>query len=371
MNHIEVFSELTSGKLKNMLSGNLPYKDVLSIVRKVNTKMIYENVPLSKVNMHSESFNFQALGYRSLDDFSITTTTGKTSEFVNISVTPLCFYELDEKFNLAPAPDNRSKIILGLLKDEFERIKYRALYILESSTDENQVTFYAKKNIMFVKTCFHNHKMLFHDLFTLHPDYIHDADAYIHYNINYFLIKLRLFYEKLFEYFLGSGRKTEKQLLAELFQLNPTLMYQQNTKTSSVSEPETEIVSSEPIKQRFAADTSLAMAYETIGKAHNFSAEKVRQLMELSGKVKWNGNINTLGDIIYQLMNELKENNTPNLEASPDDIANIVSLLFIDKENNPLSRSSIKTSLYSGRSDKRPKPGSKAKIDVQKLISGN
>ncbi len=364
MNHIEVFSELTSGKLKNMLSGNLPYKDVLSIVRKVNTKMIYENVPLSKVNMHSESFNFHALGYRSHDDFTITTTTSKTSEFVNISVTPLCYYELDEKFNLAPAPDKRSKIILGLLKDEFERIKYRALYILESSTDENQVTFYAKKNIMFVKTCFHNHKLLFHDLFTLHPDYIHDSDAYIHYNINYFLIKLRLFYEKLFEYFLGSGRKTEKQLLAELFQLNTTLLYQQNTQTTSVSEPEPVMVSSEPVLQSYAADTSLAMAYETIGKAHNISADKICQLVSIIGKVKWTSNRNILGDAVYQIMQKKDNRGLPMLEATPDVISSLISLICIDSVGHPLSKHTIKTFLQSGKSDKRPKKGSSGKIDI-------
>jgi len=364
MNHIEVFSSLTSGKLKNILSRDLPYKDVLSIVRKVNTKVIYENVPLSKVNMQTESFNFQALGYRSHDDFTITTTTGKTSDFVNISVTPLCFYELDEKFNLAPAPDKRSKIILGLLKDEFERIKFRALYILESSKNENQVTFYAKKNIMFVKTCFHNHKILFHDLFTLHPDYIHDSDAYIHYNINYFLIKLRLFYEKLFEYFLDTGKKTEKQLLAELFQLNPTLLYQQNKQSNLVSEPEPVMASSEPLQQRYAADTSLAMAYETIGKAHNISAEKVRLLVEIAGKVKWNGNKNILGDIIYQITQKIGKNKMPLLKASPETLSALISLICVDEEGQPLSKSTFKTLLQPDKSDKRPKKGSNGKIDI-------
>jgi len=359
MNHIEVFSSLTSGKLKNILSGDLPYKDVLSIVRKVNTKVIYENVPLSKVNMQTESFNFQALGYKSNDDFSITTTSGKTSEFSNITITPVSHYLLHDNFTLAFAPDKRSKIILGFLADEFERIKCRALYTLESSTEEKDIKVYAVKNRMFVKTCFHNQKAIFHDLFTLYPDYLRNPDAFINYYINYFLIRLRLFYEKLFEDFLGIGKKTEKHLLAELFQMNPALMQKQVSATTTYLYNVEETTSSEPVQQCYAADTSLTMAYETIGKAHNISAEKVRLLVEIAGKVKWNGKKNILGDAIFQLLQKKDENDLPMLEASPDVLATLISLLCIDSTGNSLSKATIRTYLQPCKVDKRPKEGSK------------
>jgi len=359
MNHIEVFSALTSGKLKTILSGNLPYKDILSIVREVNTKIICENVPLSKVNMHTENFNFQALGYWSHDDFTITTTSGKTSEFSNITVTPVSHYILHDNFTLALAPDKRSKIILGFLADEFERIKCRALYTFESSTNENRVKLYAIKNRQFIKTCFHNHKAIFHDIFTLHPNYLGNPDAYIHYYINFFLIRLRLFYEKLFEDFLGTGKKAEKQLLAELFQINPALMYNQLSTNQPDLENKPVFECSEPVQQPYAAVTSLALAYETIGKAHNISADTLKILVGLIGKFKWNGKKNILGDAIFQLLQKKDENDLPMLEASPDVLATLISLLCIDSTGNSLSKATIRTYLQPCKVDKRPKEGSK------------
>ncbi|MGD0710253.1 MAG: hypothetical protein ABR968_03655 [Bacteroidales bacterium] len=363
MNHIIVFSELTTGKFKTMLSGKCLHKDILSIVRSVNSKVIYKNVPLSQANSLSDTFNYQALGYKSTDDFKLTTSTGKSPEFVNITITPLCYYNLHDNFSLTQAPDKRSNIIQGLLVDEFERIKNRALYTLESSHDEKDIKVYAVKNRMFVKTCFHNHKAVFHDLFTLYPDYLRNPDAFIHYYLNFFLIRLRMFYEKLFEDFLGKSKKTEKQLLAELFQMNPAVMYKQNNTITTTLDNDSDILARESDYGQ-DSDNSLLNAYDIIGKAHNIPPQKVQQLVELIGKVKWNGNKNILGDAIYQFMQKHNNKNIPLLDASHEVISTIVSLIGIDDQDHPLSKYTIKTHLQSGKSDKRPKSGSKKKIDI-------
>lgn len=358
-----------------MLSGKCPFNDMLSIVRSVNTKIIYRNIPVSETESITENFNYQAFGYKSVDDFKLSTTIGKAPEFINITITPLSYYNLHDNFTLALAPDKRSKIIQGLLCDEFERIKNRALYFLETTNDEKEIKVYAVKNRMFIKTCFHSHKPVFHDLFSLYPDYLHHADAFIHYNINFFLIRLRLFYEKLFEDFLPKSKKTEKQLLAELFQMNPSVLYKQSALLTTTSENSCDYLvsdsghncnteNSEPLQHGFDSASSLPMAFEIIGKAYNIPAGNIKQFIELIGKIKWNGQVNTLGDILYQLMFELKDKGKPKLEASAETIAGLVSLLCIDKEDHPLSKASIKTCLQPGKMDKRPKPGSAKKIDI-------
>lgn len=362
MNELLVFTELTSDKLKSLLSLNSPYRDVLSLVKEMNTRIIYENVPASEAHIKMKNFPFKSFGYKSPKDFKLFTTTGDKADTLNVSVTPLCCYVLEDNFTLNPAPDKRSKIILGLLADEFERIKQRAIHFLSTDVDEKQLKLYASKNRQFVKTCFHNHTAHFHDLFTIHPDYLNNPDAFIHFYLNFFLIRLRLFYEKFFEDYLGPGKKNEKQLLAELFQVNPALMVKRKNIVRHTLDDESEMTCSEKVTQSYDTDTSLALAYETIGKEHNISADTLKMLLNLNGRFTWKDKINILGDAIYQLMQKKDAQGKPILDLSPDVMASLVSTLFVDSNGNHLSKATIRTYLQPCKADKRPKEGSKSKI---------
>ncbi|MDD3876646.1 MAG: hypothetical protein PHT69_08500 [Bacteroidales bacterium] len=365
MNHIQTFSELNSEKVRFLLSEKFPYRDVLSLVKEVNTRIIYENVTDEQLHIYTKNFNYKAFGFKGKNDFKLTTSAGDKPEFKNISVTPVCYYSLHDNFTLAPPPDVRSKIIVGLLADEFERIKLRAIYTFETSNDENQVKMYARKNRQFIKTCFHNHKATFHDLFTLNPNYLHHPESYIYFYINFFLIKLRLFYEKFFIDFLGPGKKNEKQLLAELFQVNPALMYKQNDAISPSIKEEHNTNFSETAQQHFATGTSLAMAYQAIAKENNITAENLKLLLSLVGKIKWNGYKNTLADYILQLMETKSKDGLSLLETTPDDISSLLSIVAIDKDGYMLSKETIKTLLQPSKSAKRPKDGAKGKVNIK------
>ncbi len=364
MNHIQTFSELNSEKVKFLLSEKFPYRDVLSLVKEVNTRIIYENVPAEQSLILIKSFKYKAFGYKGKNDFKLTTTAGDKPEFKNISVTPACHYSLHDNFAIEPAPDMRSKIIVGLLADEFERIKCRALYTFETYTVSEQIKVYALKNRQFIKTCFHNHKAGFHDLFTLNPNYLHYPVPYIHFYINFFLIKLRLFYEKLFVDFLGPGKKNEKQLLAELFQMNPALLHKKCYNEPTPKPINEENCISEQISHSFDPSNTLTSAYELIAKEHNIKSAQLKQILDLAGKVKWNGNRNILGDVIYQFMQRKDAKGQPLLDASPDVIASLISLLAIDSTNAPLSKATMKTYLLPSKNEKRPKGGTKGKIDI-------
>lgn len=379
MNHITVFSELTTGKLKAMLSGKCQYNDVLSIVQAVNKRTIYKNVLKSQVNSLVESIEFQALGYKTFEDFKATTTPGNAADKVNILITPATYYPLNENFKLKQAPDKRSQLFLLLFCDEFERIKVRALYSLEINDVPEAVSMYAVKNLQFVKTCFRSQRTVFHELFSLHPDYLHNPDAFIHYYLNYFLIRIRIFYEKLFEHFLDKSDKTEKQLLAELFQFNESATqsqtsseaaYEISDKTNYVAEPTCNSKSKKKKQPQQELDSAspLAQAFEIIGRVYNIEPSVLKVLVSLIGNLKWNGGRNALADIIFQLMNEIKVSDKPMLETTPDIIAVLVSILCLDKDDHPISKSTIRTSLQPDKPSKRPKAGGKGKIDLNNIL---
>jgi len=162
MNDISVFFELTNGKFKSLLNGNCPYKDTLSIVNAVNNKIIYKGVPEHEVTGLIEKIDFQSMGYFSQSDFKIITTEEQNNpNLVNISISPACFYTLQDNFFLIPAPNNKSNMFLSLFCDEYERIKKRALYFFSKNNDKELVQMYALRNIQYIKNCYNISKTNF------------------------------------------------------------------------------------------------------------------------------------------------------------------------------------------------------------------
>ena len=83
-------------------------------------------------------------------------------------------------------------------------------------------------------------------------------------------------------------------------------------------------------------------------------------------KLQFNGNVNQLVDIFYQLSRELFVNGRSYLDGNVNDIAKMIAYSFVDKEGNNLSIDTIKTILTPSREEKRP--NNAKRIDVDKLL---
>ena len=83
-------------------------------------------------------------------------------------------------------------------------------------------------------------------------------------------------------------------------------------------------------------------------------------------KLQFNGNLNQLVDIFYQLNRELFVEGKSFLDGNTGDIANLIVNAFVDKEGNEISPESVKTILTPARTDKRPKPHKR--IDIDKML---
>jgi len=382
MNHVILFSDLTTGRLKTVLAGECRFKQLLPLVQHVNKKVIFQNIPSSDVAKNIATFDFQAFGYKGPDDFEIKEVKANTPDHVNLEIKPLCVYSLQDNFTLAPAPDLRSSLFLGLFCDEFERIKARALYFMDSNDDEAKVKMYALKNLQFVKTCFHNNKSTFQSLISQNHDYENDPILFIYYYLNFFLIRVRLFYHKLFEHFIPRSKKNEEQLIKELFQISPAMYQNRRTALNSylktpakseLEEVDTPAYYGKSIKPQHSFDraSSQPLSESPEYNSANSSRHDTNTSGSQSIKLQWNGQINTLVDIFYQTMYEIKVDGEPLLDATPNDIANMLANNFCDRNGNELSRSTIKTILLPSRADKRPKKDNSKRIDISKLMNGN
>ncbi|MFV0230790.1 hypothetical protein OBJ94_10275 [Empedobacter falsenii] len=83
-------------------------------------------------------------------------------------------------------------------------------------------------------------------------------------------------------------------------------------------------------------------------------------------KLQFNGNVNQLVDIFYQLNRELFVNGRSYLEGNVNDIAKMITYSFADKDGNKLSIETVKTILTPSREEKRP--NNAKRIDVDKLL---
>ena len=83
-------------------------------------------------------------------------------------------------------------------------------------------------------------------------------------------------------------------------------------------------------------------------------------------KLKFNGNVNQLVDIYFQLSRELFVDGKPFIDANLNDIAKVIIDTFEDKDGNPLSLKTVRTILTPSREDKRPNVNKR--IDIDKLL---
>ena len=80
-------------------------------------------------------------------------------------------------------------------------------------------------------------------------------------------------------------------------------------------------------------------------------------------KLQFNCNVNQFVDIFYQLSREILIEGKPLLEGHPNDIINMLTNSFVDKEGKEISSLSVKTILKPSREDKRPNTHKRIEID--------
>lgn len=83
-------------------------------------------------------------------------------------------------------------------------------------------------------------------------------------------------------------------------------------------------------------------------------------------KLQFNGNINQLVDIFYQLSRELFVDGKSFLDGELNDIAKVIVASFVDKDGNDLSLNTVRTILTPSREDKRPN-GDK-RIEIENML---
>lgn len=72
-------------------------------------------------------------------------------------------------------------------------------------------------------------------------------------------------------------------------------------------------------------------------------------------KIRFNGQLNILVDVFYQMKNSSAGNGLPFLDSSIQEITDLITYNFLDKDGNEISQATVRTILSPNRPEKRPK----------------
>lgn len=94
---------------------------------------------------------------------------------------------------------------------------------------------------------------------------------------------------------------------------------------------------------------------EEIGKRKQANEEDKGKVTAGEMKLRFNGQLNVLVDIFYQMRNNLNARGLPYLNTSIQEITDWIVRHFLDKEGKGISPSTVRTILSPNRPEKRPK----------------
>lgn len=89
----------------------------------------------------------------------------------------------------------------------------------------------------------------------------------------------------------------------------------------------------------------------------------LKKSQQSPAKFQINSNLNVFVDIFFQLMHEKKINGKPYLDASPNELCEMIATYFKDKDGHDISIDTIKTILKPSRFEKRPKGSGRITFD--------
>jgi len=360
--HLKLYEDIINGKF-NPTNSRYSNTDILKgLLEEAGTFRIAVLNADETLFDFIEKLDYKALGFKSPLDFDLITKEQSKGR-KDIYVKPLKVYELMELIDIPYYASLKCTTFIELLGDEFERIKIRAERILDLSDNESSVRIYATKHIQKAKKLFYDSKKaLSHIKKSDNPE-----DIYIIFAANIFLIRIIIFFQKLFRPYVAGNIDNEQHLFNEILQVVSlkrlcSLFHAQNSGYCGY------------IKKSFVENT-----IDTEGSAHevsdNSQKDQTPQKSLPANKgdlqyapLKWNGQINVLVDVLTQLTEETRIKGMPALETTDEDLLNFILTNFRDSDNKELSYYTINTLLNKNRTDKRLHPQSPKRIDVAKTV---
>lgn len=322
---VQIFREILND---NYFSENesLSEKKIQLQIQKFNkTEILISGLDVD-IQHEISKLNVAEFGFREINDVKIKISPIVFENKNKLILIPKTIYRLEDKIDIPYPFTNQNKFFLEFVSDTFERLKVKAENIINQTEDCKHIELYAKKNIQMLNRIFYDSRT---KLARTQKNGT-KIEVYNVFVLNIFIYNTILYYQNMFSEFYKEEIKTKQCLKIELYDtLDMNIMFRpcddnEMTKTNKLTND----------------DKSTAII--------------------------WNGQVNTLLTLIYDLLNSRLGNKKTILEANIEDITYILNKLVSDKNGNPINKNTIRICLKEYREDKRAKVSKK--IDISKYL---
>ncbi len=288
---------------------------VLSILKSTLTCNFSVNEKDFNIKKYIDNFNYSQFGYENIDDIDITASADIFNGSTTITVIPKRVYQMTDEVELPPYYSEHSRKVHMLIIDLFERFKIMTQSFLDITAKQEQIKLYATKNLQILEKLLSDARTTVRLAITKNDHkLIRELIAFVT-----IIIQAILYSQKLFGRFIDGYKYTREELFGRIYK-------------------EVDI---NKIIEIYSVKKEVPLTNDCSNNS------------ELS--IKWNGQVNVLVTLFYDLMKFEVKDRTSILECRKEDIKTLLNNYFHDKNGNPINKSTIDTCLNEYREDKRPR----------------
>lgn len=361
---VNVYEEILNGNLRPYLDKYYNKNELDNLIKRAQTQSFLVSDDEFNFMDHLDYIDYKSYGFRDVHDFKIEYRK-KVGINTEVFLIPTAIYEFQNcDFEFTNEASYKVKKFIELIGDNLERIRTKAEWVFENSSESVNLDIYSKKNIQ------RTNRLLFDAKKEM--DFRRKKNDWETCQILFFLceylIQTILFFQEHFKIFLNNKSECKYKLYRELYQfcicgnlfklLNQLIFEQTKPMDKSLVE--------------FNSDSNSIYNISKIIKGKTLSEIDNNIFVASSGnyfehkKLIWNGQINVLADVILQLTEASNPDGSMVLEASKDQLGDFLINNFLDKDGHPMSKHTLNTLLKPSRTDKRLKPDSPRKINITK-----
>ena len=329
---VEVYREILKKTYCPVDEKTTSKKALLDVIKIINSI----EIPIKGLDVNIENevekINVKEYGFKELNDIKIEFTTDIFKERTILKLIPKTIYELEDIIELPKANNNKERQYLFLMSDTFERLKIKAENTLDITINEKHIELYAKKNIQIIKRIFYDTRSVLKRV----QETGTRTDVFILLAQNAFIMNAILYLQKMFSSFYHGEKITKEDLRKQFYDcLNMDIFLRQ---------------------------------FKEYGNSKNKEEERIKETIKNIDNsditIGWEGNINKLITLFYDLCNIEMPNSKTLIYKDKDKIEEFIHRYFRDKNGNPIKKSTIRICMQEYREDKRAK--GKNRISVAK-----
>ena len=213
----KLFDSMVNGDMRPFLKKYSSKSHIEKLIKKLWTISFFKDEDGIIKNIPEDDELFEIIG-KDGDEFEL--LFDETNDQERPRLTNITYDKLEEliDIDIPPPPDLKAEYFLDLIEIEYKKIKIRADKVLQTSSNEDQISLYANKNIQKLKVIAGQAHLLSKRLRTKDQSTWDEPDSYIIYILKTYIIRSILFYQELFQPYIKTSIQDEIQLKMALYE---------------------------------------------------------------------------------------------------------------------------------------------------------